>query len=122
MHWGHTVASREGPQPVTRLEYNTQAGVESPAEPIVPFCAEHVWSYWWELNRRRPPGFESISPFSYTEICHWMVLTGRELPPYEVRWLVDMDDAYLDEISKERSAKREREQEKQDSRKPRPRK
>ena len=112
MHWGHTVVSKSGPVEVTRQEQNTQAGVETPAQPELPFCAEHVWPWWWELNARRAPGFESIVPISYSEICHWMIATGRTLLPHETRWLVAMDDAWLDEIAKERKARQERDKEK----------
>lgn len=111
MHWGHKIADRGGPVEVTRHEYNTQAGVETPAQPEVPFCALHVWGYWWELNARRPPGFESIAPFSFTEIHFWQAATGRSLDTAEITWLIAMDDAWLDEIAKERKARNEREKE-----------
>ncbi|MGH8033828.1 MAG: phage tail assembly chaperone [Lysobacterales bacterium] len=105
------MASRTGPVEVTRLEYNTQAGVESPAQPELPACAEHVWFWWWELNDRRAPGFESLAPLTYAEIHHWILLTGKLLGPEEIRWLIAMDDAWLSTISEERAARQERDKE-----------
>ena len=111
MQWGHTVASRQGPQEVTRLEYNQQAGAETPEQPEVPLCAEHVWQWWWELNARRAPGFDNLAPLSYSEICAWLALTCKLVTPEEIGWLIAMDNAWLTAISEERKAKHERDKE-----------
>jgi hypothetical protein len=108
LHWGHKVASREGPVEVTRLEYNQQAGAETPEQPEIPACGQHVWDWWWELNARRAPGFDSTVPLSYTEICSWLVLTRRLVTPEEIGWLIAMDDRWLNTIADERKAKSER--------------
>ena len=96
---------------VTRLEYNEQAGVESPPQPEIPECAEHVWNWWWQLNARRQPGFDSLAPFSYAEIHSWILLTCRYVAPEEIAWLIQMDDAWLATIAEERKARSEREKE-----------
>jgi hypothetical protein len=67
--------------------------------------------WWWELNARRAPGFESLVPFSFTEIRSWIEVSGRYVAPEEVNWLIQMDNAWMSVIAKEREAKREREQE-----------
>jgi hypothetical protein len=79
--------------------------------PEIPDCAQHVWEWWWELNTRRPPGFDSLAPLSYGEIQAWLFLSGRFVAPEEVKWLIDMDNAWLTAVATEREARRERERE-----------
>ena len=98
---------------VTRLDYNLQAGVESPDQPAIPLTGEHVWHYWWELNSRRQPGFDTLAPLTYMEIESWMRLTGKQLDPVEIRWLTQMDDSWLATISQEQADKRDREKQDQ---------
>lgn len=112
MHWGHEVAGREGPQPVTRGELNAYLNVDTPDQPPIPMAAAHVWDWWWELNARRSPGFESLCPMTYSELKDWAFMTGKKPDPVESKWIMEMDDAWLDEIAKESKAKRERDQQK----------
>jgi len=84
--------------------------VETPEQPDVPVCAQHVWDWWWELNARRPPGFDNLEPISYTEICSWLFVTRRHVAPEELDWLVRMDNAWLVAIAEERRLKQEREE------------
>ena len=114
MHWGHKVAARGGPVEVTRKEYNEQAGAETPEQPSVPACGEHVWRWWWELNTRRPPGFDNLAPISYGEIYAWILLLGKYVSPEEIGWLVQMDNAWMTAIAEERKARQEREREEAD--------
>lgn len=80
---------------------------------MVPLCAEHVWDWWWELNARRGPGFDSLAPLTYTEVAHWKRETGRQIicTSVEVRWLMMMDDRWLKTIADERKDRQEREKE-----------
>lgn len=71
-------------------------------------CAVHVWDWWWELNARRSPGFESLAPISYSEISCWILLTGLHVSPEEIRWLVMMDNSWLVAIAGERKDKHDR--------------
>ena len=71
----------------------------------------HVWDWWWELNARREPGFETLSPLQYSEISHWMILTGRHPDIVEIGWMMRMDDKWLYTVSQEKKAKQEREKE-----------
>lgn len=107
--WGHEVAGRHGPVAVTRAVYNEKAGADTPEQPEVPVYAQHVWDWWWELNSRRPAGFESLSPIPYAEIESWKRQTGRIVDPVETDWLIGMDNAWLSVIAEERQAKRDRE-------------
>jgi len=83
-------------------------------QPTIPECAQHVWEWWWELNARRAPGFDSLSPLSYSEIHSWILLTKRFVAPEDIRWLMQMDDAWLRQISTERKDKSEREKDEAD--------
>ena len=82
-------------------------------------CGEHVWKWWWELNARRPPGFDNLAPISYSELRSWILLTGKYVAPEEIRWLIQMDNAWLSAIAEERNARREREKEEADRNKTR---
>jgi len=82
-----------------------------PDQPEIPQCAQHVWEWWWELNTRRPPGFDSLAPISYSEIISWLYLTGRYVSPEEIGWLIQMDNAWMNSIAEERKARTEREKE-----------
>ena len=108
LEWGLTLASRTGPVPVTRKVYNEQAGADTPLQPEIPVCGAHVWEWWWKLNNRRQPGFESVAPLSYTEIKSWLELTGKIVAPEEVEWLIEMDNAFLNTVAQERRDKQER--------------
>jgi hypothetical protein len=77
-------------------------------------CGEHVWAWWWELNARRPPGFESLAPLSYGEIHSWILLLGKRVATEEIRWLIQMDNAWMHSIAEERKARRERDKEEAD--------
>ena len=110
MEWGYTAASREGPVEVTLAEQMRVFGLEPPECPVLPELGLYAWESFWELNARRPPGFDSLAPISYTEMQHWLNLTGRQLLREELGWLVQMDDAWMAAISAERAAAQERKQ------------
>lgn len=108
MKWGHRVLSKDGQVEVTRTEYNMAFGVESPDPPEVPEIVNHVWEWWWQLNARRSSGFDSISPITYSEIYHWLVLTRTQIMPAEIEIIIKLDDAYLLAVSTERKEQRDR--------------
>jgi len=112
MHWGHTAASPSGPVEVTYAEQMEAFGLEPPQAPEVPECGVDVLACFWELNARRPAGFEQLCPVSYTEIHHYLELTGKQLDRVEVGWLIQMDNAWLHAISEQRAERQEREREK----------
>jgi hypothetical protein len=108
MKWGHKVADKDGPREVTRAEFNEAFGAYTPEEPFVPL--EHVWNWFWLLNARRQPGFESPSPITYEQVHSWSVLTRTIITPSEVELLMAMDDVFLEQVSIERKGKRERDE------------
>lgn len=109
MHWGHKVSSKEGQQDATREEYNAAFGVVSPEPPEIPDAIAHVWAWFWELSARRAPGFDSITPLSYSDIYHWSALTRTQITPSEIAILIQTDDAFLQQMSRERRDQHERE-------------
>jgi len=110
MHWGHKVIGKDGQIEATRAEYNEAFGAEekTPEAPDIPDAAMHVWEWFWRLNARRPPGFDSMAPLTYSEIYHWSALTRTQITPDEINMIVQMDDAYLQAISAERKEQRDR--------------
>lgn len=107
VHLGHKIDSKEGKQRVTREEYNEAFGVDSPDPPIFPDAVEHVWEWWWKLQKRRQSGFDSQNPITYTEIFHWAFLTRTQITPPEVEMLAQLDDAFIEQISIEKEGMRE---------------
>jgi len=108
MHWGHKVIGQHGPVDVNREDYNAQFGVESPEPPVIPDAVLHVWEWWQHLDSRRAPGYETQAPISYTELHHWMALTGTKVTRSEIEMIVMMDDGYLRAVSSERKDQRDR--------------
>ena len=108
MHWGHKVSGKDGEVDVTREEYNAAFGADSPEQPEIPDAVTHVWGWWQQLTARRKPGFESLSPLTYSEIYHWSALTRTQITPTEISMLVQMDDAYLLAVNTERKGQRDR--------------
>lgn len=72
------------------------------------------------MNGRRPPGFDSLAPLSYSEIYHSILLTGRSATYRDIRWLIQMDNAWLEQIARERTDRREREREQAEREKAKP--
>lgn len=115
MYWGHEVRDGDKTVKLTRLQYNENAGAESPLQPIVPLCAQHVWDWWWEeLNPRRGRGFDLPEPIPFSEIKSWIYLLQIRTTPEEIRWLTKMDNAYLEQYGSEKSDKSDRERERAD--------
>ena len=110
MHWGHTIMAKGGGVDATREEYNAAFGSshKTPEAPQIPDSVMHVWEWWWHLNARRNPGFDSMSPLTYSEIYHWSALTRTQITPTETSMLILMDDAYLAAVATERKEQRER--------------
>lgn len=108
MNWGHTIAAKGGPVEVTRAEFNEAFGVEVPDQPAIPDVAMHVWLWWQHLNSRRSPGFDGLSPISYSDIYHWSALTRTQITPDEIAMLIAIDDAYIRAVNTERKEQRER--------------
>jgi hypothetical protein len=108
MHWGHKISGKGTEVEVTRAEYNASFGVDVPYCPDIPDAVSHVWGWWWKLNARRRPGYDSMSPISYFQIYSWSVLTRTQVSPAEVDILTMMDDAYLRAVADERKEQRDR--------------
>ena len=77
-------------------------------EPSVPFCAEHLWNWFWELHSTRSAGMNGPDPISYLEIDAWEKKTGKIVHPFEVKIIKDLDAAYINFSHKERRKKQEK--------------
>jgi len=109
-HWGHKISGKDGQIEVTRAEWMAAFGVEDkiPEPPVIPDAVMHVWEWFWKLNARRVPGFDSMAPLTYSEIYHWSALTRTQIATQEINMLIQMDDVYLQAISAERKEQRDR--------------
>jgi len=67
-------------------------------EPPIPYCLEHIWHWFWELNSAR----NETSPISYNEIKAWSELKDTEIRRSEVTILKHLDNKYLHYINKQR--------------------
>lgn len=77
---------------------------EVPDEPEVPDCVSHVLEWFFDLSKRRTPGFSGVSPMTPSDIAAWRDLCGVLIEPFEVRMILDMDDAYRS-VANERKQK-----------------
>jgi len=66
----------------------------------VPDDAEHVWDWFWQINRRRQQGMNGPQPTSYETIALWSAMTGERPLREELAILMRMDDAYVDAVAK----------------------
>lgn len=112
MKWGLKLAGRYGPVDVSDLDFYQYNGYDDkiPPEPEVPEEGEHIWSWFWRLNARRQPGFESTAPLSYEQILYWSGMTRTFVSPEEVEILTAMDDAFVIGIAEGREKKRKRDE------------
>lgn len=75
-------------------------------EPEIPEDGEHIWAWFWTLNRRRQHGMNGPQPLAYDEIGAWARMTGEPIMREELHIITDMDDAYLTALANEREAQR----------------
>jgi hypothetical protein len=80
----------------TKRKPESLAAADEPAP--VELAYIEVWFH--ELNRcRTGNGFGGLNRFSYTEIRSWAILTGRQLSPQEVEWLMMVDGIFIETIT-----------------------
>lgn len=78
-------------------EIRQQTGVVAPElvnMPELPRGAEHVWSWYCELDAKRQSGM-SINALSWSDIRAYFSLKGITPSPWELRALTRLDDAFL---------------------------
>lgn len=76
----------------------------------IPESGEHVWEWYFDLsNRLRRVRDGACEPIAPTEFLAWREITGSIVYPAEYDILGSMDLAFVDEMNKELSAYRERE-------------
>lgn len=67
---------------------------------VVPFCANHIMEWFWELNAARGSNGFGALPLGFGDIASWASLTGRLLRPLEVRLLRVVDREFLSVMNK----------------------
>jgi hypothetical protein len=94
----HSAGSKDG----VRMDGETLAEMHErfgkadmvPEEPDVPECVGHVLAWFFDLSKRRQPGMAGVSPLTPGDIAAWRDLLGILIEPFEVRMILDLDDAY----------------------------
>lgn len=79
--------------------------MESPPEPEVPSVVEHVWHWFWTLNRQRRKGPEALT---YADVDAWSRLMQITVSPDEVQMLMAMDLSWMKAAGEEMRAFQER--------------
>jgi|SRR6056297_598793 len=65
-------------------------------EPERPYCLDHVWHWFWELNSGR----KKSEPLSYSEIKAWDGLKNAQIRSEEVDVIKHLDSMYLNYLTK----------------------
>ncbi|WMT85562.1 hypothetical protein NO932_11550 [Pelagibacterium sp. 26DY04] len=70
-------------------------------EIVIPEAGEHLWEWFWDMNRDRQQGMNGPQPIGLAGIRLWSEMTGQSIRPDEVEIIRDMDDAYRAALSAE---------------------
>lgn len=82
-------------------------GVPLDDEPELPYGSGYLLEWFYQLNARRPPGFDSPAAIPYSEIEAWARLTDSNPRPHEVDALTAMDSAFLEAVHEFREQQRQ---------------
>lgn len=75
-----------------------QTGVIAPELknlPDLPFGAEYVWSWFCELSRARPHGFDGPLALRWEAVSAFFDLIGVRPLEWEIRAIIRLDTAYM---------------------------
>jgi len=73
--------------------------------PEIPFYIEHIWAWFWQINKGRTSGMSGPNSLSWNDIKAWQELLQIQIRPIEVEILYEIDQVYLKYISEERKKK-----------------
>lgn len=90
-------------------------GLDVPEQPEIPEGTWHIWPIWNRLRARTPAG-DSVSPITYQGIEAFIRLTGEPVNSDDIEMLEALDDAFVSQISTERSEMQERQREEAEAR------
>ncbi|MFD2248942.1 hypothetical protein FHS82_001058 [Pseudochelatococcus lubricantis] len=87
-------ADKKGVTLRQRLERHEERSGITPDDllpPDVPPAGEHLWQWFWELEKGRTGNGYGPSPFSWSDIDAWARLHGERPRPWELAILRAMD-------------------------------
>lgn len=93
------------PMPETRREYNARFGQPTGPVASVPFQAQHVWQWFWQLSTRR--GHSAAGgplAISWEAIRAWSELLNVQPEPVEIDMILHMDSAFMAAADNEAAA------------------
>lgn len=64
-------------------------------DPEIEDHAQHLWDWFWQLNRGRQAGMKGWLALPAAEIRAWCEMTGNILRRDEIDVIRDMDQAFL---------------------------
>lgn len=73
----------------------------------IPTGTEYLWEWFNELQGARTSNGFGANPITYTEMAAWATLSGRDLEPFEVRLLKDLDLLYLSAVAEASASRKE---------------
>jgi hypothetical protein len=66
----------------------------------VPFCAQHIFEWFWELHAARGSNGMGANPISYLDIQSWVNITGNIPTREEIKIIKRMDAVLMHEMQK----------------------
>lgn len=73
--------------------------------PPLPTNIAYLWEYFIQLHNRRINYGFGQSPLSYLEIDAWSRLTKTKLDQWELKAIIEIDNAFIASIAKEKADK-----------------
>ena len=73
-------------------------------QPEIPDWIQHIWEWFWELNRTRQSSMSGAEAISYREIKAWNYLKKINIRDLEVDILLLIDSIYLKIMRKKTDA------------------
>lgn len=63
--------------------------------PPLPELAAEVWSWFRSLRRRAATNGFGPGALTWTDLVHWQQVTGERPWRWQVQWILDLDEHYL---------------------------
>lgn len=65
------------------------------AGPACPELAAVVWTWFKDLRRRCAGNGFGPGPLTWADLVHWQQVTGERPWRWQLQWILDLDDRYL---------------------------
>ncbi len=79
-------------------------------QPLIPYCFQHIWKWFLDLNSKRDSGFEGPKSISYTEVYAWNKLKQIDIQDFELDILFLIDNVFMENTRKKINKKQNQKQ------------